>query len=1099
MANGSWVRVSVSSPCPVCKSPDWCSVSGDGALCKCMRVEDGSFRAKEDRNGARYYLHRLAEGSGPSPPPPRPGPEAKRAPAEALHDAYTGLLKRLSLSAAHRQALRERGLSDEAIDRAGYKSLPPQGRARHARALHGRLGDALLRVPGFVVAKGKHGDYLTVGGAAGTLVPCRDLQGRVTALKVRRDDAGRGGPRYLYLSSAGHGGPGPGSPAHVPLGAPAAADLVRVVEGELKADVAQALTGVPTVSAPGATNWRPALGVLKAMGCKTARLAFDADAADNPHVARALSGCAAALRGAGLAVQLERWGGEDGKGLDDLLAAGKVPQLLTGQAAAEAIEEAIACATADEPAEPDDLGRLQDVLSSGGAEALFRDDALMEALARQAQDDPAGFAATRASLRERVSVRDLDKALRPFKPRPSPDDGAAPPPYFVEGGRICRSVPTKEGPVTVPLCNFTARVAEDVVHDDGAEQSRSLALEGALDSGQALPRAEVPAADFARMDWVVPAWGTGAVVFAGRGTKDHLRAAVQVLSGEVRRRTVFGHLGWRKLDDGWAFLHASGAVGAAGHLDVPVVLPPALSGYALPEPLAPLAPDVALACGPLGRAARAEAACLTAAVRASLGLLRLGPDRLTFPLLAAVYRAPLGGSDFALHLAGPTGTFKSEAAALCQQHYGAGLDARHLPANWASTGNALEGLAFAAKDALFCVDDFCPAGSAADVQRAHKDADRLFRGQGNHAGRLRMRADGGLRPARPPRALTLSTGEDVPRGQSLRARLLVLEVSPGDLSQEVLGPCQEDARQGRYALALAGYLRWLAPQYEVVAGGLRAEAAELRDRAGGAGQHARTPGIVADLALGLRYFLRFALDVGAVTEEERGALWERGWRALTEAGAAQASQVATAEPAGLFVRLLSAAIAGGQAHVASPEGGEPKEPQRWGWRPEEFYAGDGTDTRLKPQGARVGWLADGELYLEPDTSFAAVQRFARDQSDGFPITPMTLRRRLNEQGLLASTDKGRGKLTVRKVLQGERREVLHLRLPGDFCPDETGPTAESGADDNGRHERSASTVNLFVGKARGPVGRKGRSCPGREANRAENVPDHETNGWGEWQ
>src|SRR5262249_57001791 len=107
------------------------------------------------------------------------------------------------------------------------------------------------------------------------------------------------------------------------------------------------------------------------------------------------------------------------------------------------------------------------------------------------------------------------------------------------------------------------------------------------------------------------------------------------------------------------------------------------------------------------------------------------------------------------------------------------MDARPLPASWSSTGNALEGLAFTAKDALLVVDDFCPTGSTGDVQRYHKEADRLFRGQGNRAGRQRMRADTTLRPDKPPRGLALSTGEDVPRGQSLRARLLVLDVSPG--------------------------------------------------------------------------------------------------------------------------------------------------------------------------------------------------------------------------------------------------------------------------------------------------------------------------------
>src|SRR5262249_20309162 len=158
--------------------------------------------------------------------------------------------------------------------------------------------------------------------------------------------------------------------------------------------------------------------------------------------------------------------------------------------------------------------------------------------------------------------------------------------------------------------------------------------------------------------------------------------------------------------------------------------------------------------------------------------------------------------------------------------------------------------------------------------------------QGNRAGRQRMRADGGLRPAKPPRGLVLSTGEDTPRGQSLRARLLVLEVSPGDFGppppepNPLLTACQKDAAAGKDAAALAGFLRWLAPQYEAVRARLRVELAELRDRARAGGQHARTPGIVADLALGLRYLLDFALAAGAITEAERAELWERGWEAL---------------------------------------------------------------------------------------------------------------------------------------------------------------------------------------------------------------------------
>src|SRR5262249_21269148 len=133
--------------------------------------------------------------------------------------------------------------------------------------------------------------------------------------------------------------------------------------------------------------------------------------------------------------------------------------------------------------------------------------------------------------------------------------------------------------------------------------------------------------------------------------------------------------------------------------------PEALSNYALPEP-------------PTGEA-------LITAVRASLRVLGLAPVSVTAPLLGAVYRAVLAPADYCLHLTGPTGSGKTELAALCQQHWGAGMDARHLPGSWASTGNSLESLAFAAKDALLVVDDFAPGGGTHDVQRYHREADRL--------------------------------------------------------------------------------------------------------------------------------------------------------------------------------------------------------------------------------------------------------------------------------------------------------------------------------------------------------------------------------------
>jgi hypothetical protein len=986
-----------------------------------MKVEAGSFKTGEQKDGARYYLHRLAEAARPDSGPRPAGPGTPRADPGLLSRAYSAVLARLPLSKAHREALRCRGLGDEEIDRRGYGTLTIRGRARLAGELREQLGDALLSVPGFYVKPGEEGrPYVTIAGAAGLLVPVRDAAGRVVALLVRRDDAQDGGGKYSYLSSTKHGGPGPGAPPHVPLGIAAPAETVRLTEGALKADIAFTLSGLPTVGAAGLA-WRPALDTAAALGCKTVRLAFDADCLDNAHVARALAACCEGAAGLGLTVELERWAKTDGKGIDDLLAAGKPPEALAGDAALAAIREALAASTAGEPPpEPDGLAQLTEVLAGGGAPALFGDKPLLSALARLKATEPAAFAARCAAIKGLVSLRQLDAALKPLlceQARERPPAPLSEAGYRVASGRICRERGTRDGGTElVPLCNFTARLTEVVTRDDGAGLTSLFTAAGALTDGRELPPVQVPAADFAGLAWVTTAWHGEAVVYAGLGTRDHLRAAIELLSPERTRRTVFTHTGWRKIDGAWHYLHGGGAIAAGGTAPaIEVSLPEPLAGFWLPEP-------------PVGEA-------LAAAARASLALLDgLAPDRLVFPLLGAVYRAALGEApgpiDLSLYLAGPHGAGKSELAALGQQHYGAALDARHLPGNWASTGNALEGMAFACKDALLTIDDWAPTGTAADVQRLRREAERVFRGQGNRAGRQRMRADGGLRPAKPPRGLILSTGEDVPPGQSLRGRLLVVEVSPGDVPLSRLTPHQHAAAAGLPAQALAGFVRWLATDYGELCEQLPARRAELRDRvlAEYVPGSARTPAIVADLALGLSLFLDFAVTAGTITRAERDALARRGWQALMDAAARHAQHVEAAEPTALFLRLLAAALASGRAHVAGPDGSAPEGPEAWGWRLRTFGAGENARDDWQPGGERVGWLDGTDLYLEPEASYAAAQELARDQGEALATSPRTLLRRLKDRGLLASWDERRKRLTLRRTLEGvAAREVLHLR------------------------------------------------------------------------
>ena len=701
------------------------------------------------------------------------------------------------------------------------------------------------------------------------------------------------------------------------------------------------------------------------------------------------------------------------------------------------------------------LIRLKGFLESRGAKVAVVYLPATEGGSKQGVDD---FLAAGNSVEDLLSLATTE--LR--EPPRDEEDEAMPIPYQETSRGLVWEKHTAHGSVPVMLSNFTARITGDVVEDDGAVQSRRFEIAANLNGRRSV--FEVPAEQFSAMGWPTEHLGASAILAPGFGLKDHARAAIQLTSGDVPRRYVYAHTGWREIDGGWVYLHAGGPIGPKGAISgIETALGEGrLGDYSLPVP-------------PTGEELRQ-------ALSVSLRLLELAPPTITVPLLAAIYRAPLGEMvpvDLSLFLAGATGAYKTELTAIAQAHYGAAFNSRNMPANWTSTENAQEKQAFAAKDAIIVVDDFAPGGTTYEVARLHSKADRLLRAQGNRSGRGRMRADTTLRAEYYPRGLIISSGEDVPNGQSLRARMVVVELSQGDVDLEVLTELQKAAAEGVLASALSGYLRWLAPQMEDLKERLLVRRRELRAEAAGAGAHARTPDTVASLALGIEQFLAFAVESGAITDTRAQELWDEGWQALGEAAEAQAEHQAGEEPTRQFLDLLIAAIVAGDAHVANAKTGEqPEDAERWGWRSGSTGADEYEGAELQPRGKCIGWLSeDGSLLLEPGAAYAAAQRMARDQGTSLPIKKQTLYKRMAEKGLLASRDPRGGRNTTRATIDGERKTVVHL-IAGALSP-ETGPNGPGPTQKgpSGPKQRAVShQPDIETARDNGPNSAENRLC-----------------------
>jgi hypothetical protein len=563
------------------------------------------------------------------------------------------------------------------------------------------------------------------------------------------------------------------------------------------------------------------------------------------------------------------------------------------------------------------------------------------------------------------------------------------------------------------LTNFVATISEEVLVIDGLNRpERSYVL---LVGSDQVPSTtvKVSASEFDSMGWIAVELGARAWLAAGQGNKDKARFAIQLHSPAPSLRKIYKHTGWLQRDDGtWVYLHRGGAITANGNDRTQAVeLDGVLESFDLPLPVDD---KQAKEC-----------------VRASLHFLDLAPDRVTLPLYAAIWRAPLGNSDFSIHLSGQTGCFKTTIATLAQQHFGARFGDKGLAA-WFSTANYMEGLAFLAKDALLFFDDFVPGGKQAERQAA-----RFFRSAGNKSGRGRMRGNASLRKTQYPRCLPGSTGEALPQGHSVQARIYTIDLEKGEVNRDFLTRSQEIARAGASARAMGAYVRWLAADYEGHLDRFQTRVLKLREEATQDDQHGRTPDIVANLAAGLGLFVDFATELGALSAEEGDELRERAWATLLAGAADQTKEQKTEDPVLRYFELIRAALATGKAYVydetgqgtcANSLGKAPPNPTRWGWTLV------GSRSRAQPTRAvnaeKIGWLKEEggqlHLYLEPHAAYQIASKMARDEDQALGTSKGTLHKRLKERGYLLTREAARQTLTVRRNLEAATRTVLDL-------------------------------------------------------------------------
>lgn len=575
-----------------------------------------------------------------------------------------------------------------------------------------------------------------------------------------------------------------------------------------------------------------------------------------------------------------------------------------------------------------------------------------------------------------------------------------------------------------PMSNFTAEIIEDVIYIDGREKRAVYTVRGSL-GDEELPEVEVEATAFAGLAWIADKWGAGPVIFPGNANKDNLRTAIQIRTRPTKRN-VYLATGWQtirrqdedEMRDEEVFLHVGGAITANHGNDttIKVQLPEDLRRYDM----------TTTEDHREGMKALLELPYLTMTGDAD----EIENPEIGWVLLAATLSPVFGPVDFAAHLTGRSGTYKSELCGLFQSCFGP-MDARTLPASWSSTANANESLAYRARNVSMTIDDFVPTGTSQDKTKLNKAADQLFRGAGNQAGKARLTDRSNLQQTMYPRGILISTGEDTPEGHSVRGRTAIMEISPGTISPKSLTACQSNRR--KYVAATVGLIMWLAKHPE-----RRKQVEEakivIRDKHLEIG-HSRTPAMLGHLIAVSRMVLEYCRVTNILTQAEAKRMKAEAENAILTMGSKQKQYLEQTDPAQVAMESIRKLLTSGGGHFRTTSGGVPKFPEQLGWQ--KTSEGDGSAMpTYTAKGKKLGWVdwPAGEMFLDIGAAYADMKRV----SDGkLQLTQQTAIKRIGEAGFLARREGARNRNTVRVVAEQHTQTVIVLRLAQVLQTEET--------------------------------------------------------------
>lgn len=554
--------------------------------------------------------------------------------------------------------------------------------------------------------------------------------------------------------------------------------------------------------------------------------------------------------------------------------------------------------------------------------------------------------------------------------------------YVEENGCVYRRTGQNEKKY---LANFTAYLLEAVTKDNGSEKATYFTVAGKGSTGITLPLVTVPTSQFAAMNWVTTSWPPFFRIAPGNGNKEYVRDYIQGQAADLQEKTIYTHTGFREVDKKLCYLYHGGAI---GHDHILCELEGDLHKYTFADP---------------------QGIDERTALKEVFNLFNMAPPEIGYPLLAFTYLAPLNyfmekhgiAPAFVLFCIGATQSYKTNTSMLYLSHFHAysGMN-EPPPANFRSTANAIEKMAFILKDMPLLIDDYHPA-TEKDKKNMDALAQTISRAFGDHSSRNRMNSDTTLKQTFYPRGLGIVTGEDTPSlGQSGIARNYFVHFNPGDVDQKKLTERQSNAKL--LNIAMQGYIKWLIENADEIKTNIKSLYDMTLQTLQTKSFYGRAGTTITCLLIGVYYFAEYAASVGLLDTNSGKEFVTTAEAVFLTSGENQIKAQAEEKPTAIFLSTLNELLASGKKATEDMNGKVENAPS---------------------VDRRIGYHDERYCYLFPDIAFNAVCEALKGSNTGFPVNKDTLVAYLVKEGFAIQQS---GRNTVKKRILGSNTRFIAL-------------------------------------------------------------------------